>query len=80
MVEQCSSSSEAPSKVEQSGTSKVELISKGLLPESLICWAAERLMAKEVMGWDLFFDLCSWNDWEDSADLLVMMVIGYSCL
>ena len=45
--------------------SKVEQISSGLLPESLICWAAERLMAKEV----------GWWDWlmvgEDSADLLV---------
>ncbi|CAL1146137.1 unnamed protein product [Cladocopium goreaui] len=32
--------------------SEVELISKGLLPESLICWAAERLIAKEVVVLD----------------------------
>ena len=44
----------------------------------LKAWSAgrlRRLIAKEV-GWDL----CSWNGWEDSADLLVMMVISYLCL
>eukprot|EP00435_Cladocopium_sp_Y103_P020083 s1387_g4.t2 len=32
--------------------SEVELISEGLLPESLLCWVAERLLAKEVVVLD----------------------------